>query len=257
MLRAPQPRLPCSDGRDLTEPAAIEIRVLEETGSTNADMLQLAQSGLGEGVWLRAVRQTGGRGRLGRAWEGQEGNLFASSIVRLRSGDPLAPSLALVAGIAAHDALTQAVGAMAIRLKWPNDIIAGRAKLCGILLERTSDAVVVGIGANVAAAPQLADRETTSLQALGCPDWTAEKLMAVLAERFAYWLDRWRLEGLSAITHEWLERAHPSGTPLRAALPDGRVEEGRFETLDAQGNLVLRLRNGQMSVIHAGDIFLA
>ena len=248
---------PCSDGRTLTGPAAIEIRVLEATGSTNADMLQLAQSGLGEGVWLRAIRQTGGRGRMGRNWEGQEGNLFASTIAWLRPGDPAAPSLALVAGIAAHDALAQAAGAEALKLKWPNDIIAGRAKLCGILLERTSDAVVVGIGANVAIHPQLPDRETTSLHALGHRKWTAEQVMVELAERFAYWLDCWRRDGLSAITRAWLERAHPAGTILRAALPDGRVEEGSFETLDAQGNLILRLANGQISVIHAGDIFLA
>lgn len=247
----------CSDGPALTGLSTFEIRVVEETASTNADMLQLAQSGLDEGIWLRAVRQTGGRGRMGRAWQGQEGNLFASTIVMARPGDPPAHSLALVTGIAVHDALSAATGPQAIRLKWPNDILAGQAKICGILLERTGDAVVVGVGVNVAAYPELPDRLATSLHALGHGDWTAERLMAGLADRFAYWVGRWREQGLPVIVDAWLNRALPASTALRAVLPDETVLEGRFETLDEHGNLVLKLDDGTSRVVHAGDIFLA
>jgi BirA family biotin operon repressor/biotin-[acetyl-CoA-carboxylase] ligase len=79
------------------------IRTVAETGSTNADMLALARSGAEEGLWLRAERQSGGRGRQGREWVSPEGNLYASTLVRLRPTDPPAPTLALVAAVAPEE----------------------------------------------------------------------------------------------------------------------------------------------------------
>lgn len=219
-------------------------------------MLLLAQSGLEEGIWLRAERQTGGRGRLGRAWEGQEGNLYASTLVRRRPSDPHLAGLALVAGVAAHDALSRLAAATKLTLKWPNDILAEGAKLSGLLLEATGNAVVVGIGVNVTHHPVLADRATTCLHALGARAITAQQVAETLAHCFAYWLSVWRGQGFSAIREAWIERAHGPDTPLRANLPDGTSVDGRFETLDNDGNLILRLANGERRVIHAGDIFL-
>lgn len=193
---------------------------------------------------------------MGRVWEGEEGNLYASALVRLRPQDPPAPSLALVAAVAAHDALSQAAPGTAFQIKWPNDILCGSAKLCGMLLERTGDAVVIGIGINVTHHPLLADRDTTSLHALGARDVSAQALVESIASSFAHSLETWRTSGLETIRAQWLERAHGEGTPLRAALPDGNRLDGCFETLDSDGNLILRLANGARSVIHAGDIFL-
>ncbi|RZL52832.1 MAG: biotin--[acetyl-CoA-carboxylase] ligase, partial [Sphingomonas sp.] len=138
------------------------IRTVAETGSTNADMRLLARQGAEEGLWLRAERQTAGKGRLGRQWVSEPGNLYASTLVRLRPADPAPATLALVAAVALH----RAVGVFlpdAARLKWPNDLLLGDAKLSGILLERSEDAVVVGIGVNLAHHPDLPDRATTSL----------------------------------------------------------------------------------------------
>jgi len=153
------------------------------------------------------------------------------------------------------------LGEQHVALKWPNDVLVtaddGRwAKLSGILLEREGNAVVIGVGVNLANHPPGLDRATTSIAAItgAAPD--AASFLQDLAESFAYWLTRWRGEGLSAIRGRWLARAHPVGTPLTAATADGRVETGLFDGLDADGALRLRLADGSARVIHAADVFL-
>ncbi|MBA3898037.1 MAG: biotin--[acetyl-CoA-carboxylase] ligase, partial [Sphingomonadaceae bacterium] len=145
--------------------AALTIVRVAETQSTNADMLARAAQGATEGEWLVADTQTDGCGRMGRAWESPPGNLYASGLMRLHPDDPPAATLALVAGVAVHQAL--ALWADGMTLKWPNDALAGEAKIAGVLLERAGDAVVVGVGANLARHPDLPDRHATSLAALG------------------------------------------------------------------------------------------
>lgn len=219
-------------------------------------MKALARDGAPEGLWLRAERQTAGKGRMGRAWEGEAGNLFASTLVNLRPADPPPASLAFVAAVAVHEVLTDFTGRNALMLKWPNDVMAGRAKLCGMLLERVGDAVIIGIGVNVASSPELPDRLTISLRELGIDGCDAGSLLEQIAQSFADWLDRWRSFGIEPILRAWLERAHPPGTPMIVQLPDGERVEGRFDTLDEDGALILRLADGARRAIHAADIFL-
>lgn len=281
----------------------LEIRTIPQTTSTNDDLAALARDGAPEGLWLRAETQTGGRGRQGRAWSSPPGNLYTSTLVRLRPIDPPAPTLALVAGVALHEVMavftlntpsplwggqgggrpasagrkdslqaSQAARAphptfphkgggrlpfagstlpLTLMLKWPNDLLAGPAKLAGILLERERDAVVVGIGANLASHPDDLGRPATSLAALtgAAPD--PAQVVEQLAEAFARWLARWRSNGLAPIRAAWLTAAHPVGTALRTAEGDGL-----FDGLDADGSLRLRLADGAIRVIHAGDVFL-
>lgn len=218
-------------------------------------MLVLAEQGEAEGVWLRAGRQTGGRGRMGRIWESPDGNLFCSTLVRLRAGDPLPHSLALVAANAVH-ALVAPLCAGQARIKWPNDVLVDGAKIAGILLERTGDAVIVGVGVNVTGHPVGLDRPVTSLLAQGAIDADAGVLLGRLAELFGHWLAIWRAQGLDPVRTHWLLNAHPSGTPIQVLQPDGTRVEGHFDTLDRQGMLILRLANGESRAIHAGDIHL-
>lgn len=232
------------------------IRVITETGSTNEDMKALAAAGEPEGSWLRAERQTSGKGRMGRVWDGDTGNLFASTLVRPGPLDPAPPTLAFVAAVAVHEALTEFTGAGTLTLKWPNDILADNAKLCGMLLESSGGAVVVGIGVNIASAPQLPDRETTYLRALGAASCDAATVLERIAFHFAEWLARWRTYGLDAVLRAWEARAHPRGTLLAAALPDGERVYGTFDGLDPAGTLILRLADGTNRAIHAGDVFL-
>jgi BirA family biotin operon repressor/biotin-[acetyl-CoA-carboxylase] ligase len=133
------------------------------------------------------------------------------------------------------------------RIKWPNDIVINRAKLAGILLERQADAVVIGFGVNLAHHPEDLDQPAASLGARVTP----EALLRRLAVCFEAWLERWRVEGLAPVREAWLAGAHPVGT----ALASGGTE-GTFDGLDETGALRLRLVDGAIRVVHAGDVFL-
>ncbi|MFN7173871.1 MAG: hypothetical protein ACK4MT_04065, partial [Thermaurantiacus tibetensis] len=116
--------------------------VLDETPSTS-DWLLARVAELPDGTWVRARRQTAGRGRQGRPWQMAEGNLAASGLVRLRPGDPPAEQLGFVAGVALHRVASAHAPEAGILLKWPNDLLLRGAKLAGILLDRAGDHVVV------------------------------------------------------------------------------------------------------------------
>jgi BirA family biotin operon repressor/biotin-[acetyl-CoA-carboxylase] ligase len=232
------------------------IRFVEETGSTNADLLALAIAGAEEGLWIRAGRQTAGRGRQGRSWASDPGNLYASTLVRLRPTDPPAASLALVAGLAVWGAVQVWLDDPGpLQLKWPNDLLLGGAKLAGILLERAGDAVVIGIGVNLAHHPELPDRPATDLAAHSAAP-TPEVFAETLADLMSAEVSRWRAEGVVGTRTRWMRHAHPIGTALTARLPDGEALDGLFDGLDPDGALTLRLASGERRVIHAADLFL-
>lgn len=225
------------------------------TTSTNDDIAALARTGAPEGTWLRADVQAGGRGRHGRVWVSPPGNLYASTLVRLRPGDPPAHTLAMVAAVALDQLLKAFIPPDRLMIKWPNDLLADGAKISGILLDGLGDAVVVGIGVNLAHHPEGLDRPTTSLANFAAaPDPSA--FLEELSSSFAHWLARWRGEGLAVVLQRWQVRAHPIGTALTIRLPDEDVVEGLFDGLDPDGALRLRLASGDVRVMHAGDVFL-
>jgi BirA family biotin operon repressor/biotin-[acetyl-CoA-carboxylase] ligase len=233
----------------------VTVRTVGETGSTNADMIALAAAGAEDGLWLRAERQTAGRGRQGRAWQSPFGNLYASTLVRLCPGDPPPATLALVAAIALEEVVAAYLGHQHALLKWPNDLLLGGAKLSGILLERAGDAIVIGFGVNLAHHPVDLDRPATSLAAHGATPDPAD-FLETLAWAFERWVGRWRSDGLGPVRDRWMQLAHPPGTALTARLPDGSAIDGIFDRLDADGALILRLADGSARVIHAADVFL-
>ncbi|ABC63411.1 biotin--[acetyl-CoA-carboxylase] ligase [Erythrobacter litoralis] len=235
------------------------IQTVAETGSTNADLISRICGGdhVPEGHWLVADRQTAGRGRQGRTWFDGSGNFMGSTVVHRAPQDPLAHSLSLVAGLALYEALASHVSdPSGLMLKWPNDVLLRGAKLCGVLLERAGDAVVIGIGVNLAAAPDLPDRETIALSQLGpAPD--RDLFAAALAGALDRELERWRAYGLDPLIRRWLVGGTPEGTALSVHEPDGSRLSGRFAGLDAEGTLQLRLDDGTIRAIHAGDVMLA
>ena len=176
--------------------------------------------------------------------------------MRLRPGDPPAPTLALVAAVALQEAVSLFARDAAVRIKWPNDLLVEGAKLSGILLERVDDAVIIGFGVNLAHHPRGIDQPSTSVAALAGAAPEPSTFVEALAEGFQRWLGRWRSEGISSVRARWLSAAHPVGTALRAATGHGSVTEGLFDGLDEAGALRLRLADGSTHVIHAGDVFL-
>jgi BirA family transcriptional regulator, biotin operon repressor / biotin---[acetyl-CoA-carboxylase] ligase len=249
---------PCCGGAILTP----FFEQVESTGSTNADLAARLRSGerLAEAHWLRADRQSGGRGRRGRDWDSPPGNLYCSTIVRLGPADRPAHALSFVTALAVDDLLNHQLRTVSHgvpRLKWPNDVLVNGAKICGILLEQIGDCVIVGIGINVTHAPQLPDRATTSIHALnGVNANTPQQILEYLAPLFAARVAQWRTAGLGAILSAWEARAHPRGTPIVVA---GEAEEpitGSFAGLDPSGALRLRLDDGSERAIHAADVSL-
>ncbi len=235
------------------------IRFVAATGSTNADLAARLAAGehVAEGEWLVADRQTVGKGRQGRAWEDGAGNFMGSTVVRLGPGDPPPGTLALVAGLAVHEVVSQHLQPPHLAtLKWPNDILIRAAKLAGILLERAGDAVIVGIGVNLARAPVVPGRETATLAQFG-PAPSRDHFAAKLARTFDLELERWRTYGLAPIVARWLAAAHPLGTLLRVGEPGEPPLAGTFAGLADDGALRLRLEDGQVRAIHAGEVRLA
>lgn len=234
------------------------IEVFEELASTSATLIERLAAGaaVAPGTWIIANRQTSGRGRQGRAWSDGAGNFMGSTFVASHAGDPPLGTLALVAGLAVREVVLKHVPeGTPVLLKWPNDLLVDGAKLSGILLEGVAGGVVVGIGVNLAAAPELPDRRTVALAQFGqCPD--RDDFARDLAKALDQEIERWRTYGLEPVIRRWDAAAHPIGTPLRAG-DGGKVTEGTFAGLAPGGALQLRLADGTVRAIHAGEINLS
>jgi biotin-[acetyl-CoA-carboxylase] ligase BirA-like protein len=235
-----------------------DVRVVAETGSTNQDLLAAAAAGDPEGLVLAAEWQRNGRGRQGRRWESAPGTALTFSVllrpVSVRPADR--GWLPLLAGLAVVTALRRdaAVGA---RLKWPNDVLAGDAKLAGILAEQAAGAVVVGIGINVTAGrADLPVPGATSLVLERAALTDRERLLtAVLRELergYRHWLAG-GAAGRAELRRAYLSACATVGRPVRVSLPGGRVLAGTARDVDDAGRLVVEGGAGLVAV-SAGDI---
>lgn len=254
--------------------AGYRLAGYDEIGSTNVEALAAAAAGDPGGIWFAALHQTAGRGRRGRAWESTPGNLAASLLI-IPDAEPNAlATLGFVAGVAMQTAFSRILPQGAVRigidgadaldgrgrvaLKWPNDVLADGAKVSGILLEvgKAPDgrnAIVIGIGVNVVAAPTGLPYPATSLRELGY-ERSAEEVFSALAdawvEAFSLWQDG---RGVSDILERWRGSAAGIGAPV-AVQQDGVVRRGIFETVDSTGRLIMRDDDGARIVITAGDV---
>ncbi len=226
------------------------IRIVERTGSTNADIL--SDSSAIEGDWLITLDQTAGRGRQGRDWVTKRGNFFGSTLITLMNGDPPAQALSLVAGLALTEAVDAAVPKLPLLLKWPNDLLLDGAKLAGILLERQDDRIVVGFGVNLAAAPEIPGRAASSLKGGISPEAFAPLLAGAMSRMLALW----RTSSPHDFAKAWLARAHAVGSELKVHGADAGDVSGRFDGIEPDGTLRLRLSDGSIRLLHAADVTL-
>ena len=248
--------------------AGYRLAAFDQIGSTNAEALTSARAGERGPIWFVTSEQTAGRGRRHRPWIAPRGNL-ASSILEVMSVPPaLAATLGFAAGLALESALSRLSIEAALRapgsddlkftLKWPNDVLAGRKKLAGILLEAEAVAdglaVVVGIGTNVIAAPTDTPTPATSLKALGI-DVSAEELFAALSDGWSEFRGIWdNGRGFAEIRKLWLERA--AGLGERVAINTGTMTlQGIFDTIDEQGCMIVRTEAGGRVPVTAGDVY--
>ncbi len=241
----------------MTAPPALappfSLVALDTVDSTNDEAKRLARAGRGDGtvVWARA--QTAGRGRRGRAWVSPRGNLHVSFLID--PGRPLAEAaqLGFVAAVALVEALSALAPGLPFACKWPNDVWLGERKLAGMLLETADPLLVLGIGVDVAEAPDPALVAATSLRAAGV-EVGAEEVLTRLSAALAPWLARWRAQGFAPVRAAWLARARGLGRPIEVRLDD-RVQAGVFAGLDEAGALLLELPGGGIQRVLAGDVF--
>jgi BirA family biotin operon repressor/biotin-[acetyl-CoA-carboxylase] ligase len=221
-------------------------------------LISWAQAGEAGPVWIIADRQTAGRGRRGRAWSTEPGNLAATLLLRPDAPPAIIGQLSFVAALAAAQTASHFAPGAAITVKWPNDVLAQGKKLAGLLLEAGVDSrqrgwLAVGIGMNLAAAPEGTEFPATSLAGLGMAAPSPDAALTVLAARFAHWYGAWMDEGFETIRAAWLARAQGLGGPIRARLPH-ETRQGLFEGIDASGALLLN-EQGNVRAIAAGEVF--
>ncbi|MFD0858408.1 biotin--[acetyl-CoA-carboxylase] ligase [Roseovarius aquimarinus] len=240
-------------------PEGYARRVLDEVDSTNAEGLRLAKSLAGP-TWIFAHRQVAGRGRRGRAWTDPAGNFAASLVLKPAEPPGQAALRSFVAALALHDALSTLVPGAELSLKWPNDVLLSGGKLAGILLEgsgsgRVMDHLVIGIGVNLAEAPPGAEGAVppVSLRQGTGAEVAPETLLAHLAHAYAARETVFGARGFGPLREAWLARAARLGEEVIARTMRGETR-GLFETVDAEGKLVLKTEGGRVAIA-AADVF--
>jgi BirA family biotin operon repressor/biotin-[acetyl-CoA-carboxylase] ligase len=239
------------------------IHLLDETDSTNAEARRRAEAGETASQWIVARRQSAGRGRRGRNWESETGNLFSTLLLLTHKPPAEAAQATFVAALAVADLLDAFTVPGAVSIKWPNDVLIGGEKAAGILIESGAHAsgvlwLAVGIGVNLAHAPEGTERPATSLAAhlrsdIAYPP-SIEAAATVLAEAFAAWQARWEQFGFQPVLDAWIARTAGLDGPCVARLGHETVE-GLAEGVAPDGALRLRTADGALRLISAGDVF--
>lgn len=237
--------------------AGHRLEAFDSLDSTNSLGLERARSGERGPLWIVTALQTGGRGRRGREWAGGQGNFAGSLLVTMDTAPATAATLGFVAGLALDEALRLCAPGADIALKWPNDVLCGNAKLAGILLEaeRAADslAVVIGIGVNLASAPEGLPYPATCLAARGFIVHP-ERMLSALSDAWISFERLWNGgRGMPQIRDLWLGKAAGRGQPVSVTIGD-RVIAGNFETLDDSGRLILRAADQSEVAIAAGEV---
>ena len=242
----------------LQSPLARVVEVHGALGSTQERARELAYAGTPHGTLVVAEIQTGGRGRLGRHWGSPKGGLWMSLVLRPRFAASLASRITQTAAVGVAKALWE-VG-VEVRIKWPNDLLAGGKKICGILAEsspgnagetveeRRLDYVILGVGMNANLDPaelRVPDREVTSIRSeLGRDVDVLELLRVVLSNLDA---ELGRIEDFGAVLEDWRNLNCTLGEKVRVRR-FGETVEGKAVDLSPEGTLLLSTRRGTVEL---------
>ena len=231
--------------------------------STSDACMARAKAGAADGLAILAETQTAGRGSRGRGWVCPPGNLYLSVLLRPRNAaeEAGAGQWALLAGVALIEALARFSAVPdGLSLKWPNDVLSDGDKLAGILVDAAmtpgggTDWLVIGVGANLASAPEIEGRR---IAVMVTPDRTpppAEAVARAFLERIEAWRAVLSAQGFAPVRDAWLRRAHPPGTPVTIADARG-VRAGLFAGLSSRGELLLSA-DGTIHTVSTGDVLL-
>ncbi|MEN3973872.1 biotin--[acetyl-CoA-carboxylase] ligase [Emcibacter sp. SYSU 3D8] len=238
-------------------PDGYSIAIFDSIDSTNEEARRHAATARDRTVYW-AKRQTAGRGRRGRSWMSEPGNLFVSLLLKPDCPLVQAAQLSFVSALAISDVLMKAGAGDRAALKWPNDVLVDGAKICGILLEATStgaqvEAVIVGIGLNLVSHPDGTPYPATDFHHAGLENLNADLALTWLLDAFELRYAAWRDQGFPAVRADWLIRAWRLGQDIQVQL-DGETVTGRFAELDESGALVVETPAGARHIT-AGDVY--
>lgn len=234
---------------------------LQEVDSTNSEAIRQLHAGQPLPFWLTARQQTSGRGRRGRPWISQEGNLYATFVIETFAGADINFSqLPLVIAIALHRAIADVIGPQhshRLQVKWPNDLLFDCAKIAGILIETDhfidTRVAIIGTGVNCSTHPVM-ETLASNFRQFGLII-SLDELLTAYRRTMDETLYNWRTHGFSLIRQAWLARAVGIGKKISVRLPNETLH-GVFERLDDDGYLVLALSGGEHRKIASGDVFL-
>lgn len=241
-------------------PDGFHLAAYDDIDSTNDEARRLAAGGPPPfGLVIIAARQLQGKGRQGRRWVSEPGNLYSSVVLRADADPAVSAQLGFVVALAVRDTLERVSGPFhKVRCKWPNDVLFNGKKIVGILLEYLAEtgpgAVIAGCGINIAHHPEDTERPATSLAAEGveaCIEDVAAGYLAALSD----WHSTWLANGFEPVRQAWLNAGHAPGDPLEVRSGDTNVT-GTFVGLDPDGALVLDMA-GERRRFAAGDVYSA
>lgn len=252
--------------RWIEPPAPIpRIEIFDELDSTNAEARRRAEAGDAGPVWIVARRQSAGRGRRGRAWSTEVGNLAATLLTQFDGPPADAARLSFLTALAIVDVFDAFASPALVTIKWPNDVLLEGRKASGVLIESGALAqgrlwMAIGCGLNLRHAPTQTERPSTRLtdhlRADVVAPPTLEEAAALLAKAFGKWRTTLERSGFAAISLAWTARAAGLGESCVARVGDAEIE-GTAEGLEPDGALRLRLGDGTARRITAADIFFA
>lgn len=239
-------------------PSGASVDLYETLDSTSAEAKRRAAAGAGGPRWILALRQTAGYGRRGRHWEQDSGDFAGSLLFTPDAPRDRLGQFSFIAALAVYEALAGLAPKARLKIKWPNDILAGKAKLAGLLLEMVEAAggpkLILGIGVNIVSKPADLPYPATRLLDHGLPGpVTPADLAAAIDRNFWAHHDRWGDQGFAPVRAAWLACAAGVGEAITVRLPNETVS-GIFEDLDESGALILRFSGGTR-IINAGDVY--
>ena len=231
----------------------------ESLPSTNTELARRASEGAAEGLVILADEQTAGRGRLQRAWSSPQGaGLYFSILLRPAIPQNHWPLITLMAALAVGDALREAAG-VRTDIKWPNDLLSGERKICGILAEAIDTplgrAVILGIGINLtenAYPPEIANVATSVSEAAGM-EADREQILAALLDALSRWYSQ--LEEPGQIIDAWSNRSSYAIGKLVQVSNGDDVWQGTTCGVEPDGALRLRTSSGEIKLVRAGDVY--
>lgn len=232
-----------------------DIRSFKTIDSTQDEIMRRYRVSARSGTVVISDVQTKGRGRSARSWDSEDGNFAASLLWRVAGAghqSPIVSDISLIVAVALHRAVASFLdNPIALRIKWPNDLILGNMKCAGILIERPDpEWFVIGAGVNIKTAAE--GRAKMADVTKDVP--TARALLDRYLSHFTQVMETYKAQGLAPIRAAWMDRAYGVGQPMSIRLPHDTFE-ARFEGLADNGACIARLPDQSIRYVTTGEVF--